>query len=135
MNVFAKISAVCSILLAALPLNARVFGVTADGAWDCKDNNGVNIGAVVVADTSYAFIKPDGKVGPYGQLKQVAQADVDLPNFVALSGPLKDDIGAIGLSMRGPKGHTEDTSGELFLNIIVTENNLIECTIRKAPAP
>ena len=130
MRVFVKIAAICSALLAATPLNAGIAFVTADGTWDCKDDAGAGVAAVVVADTRYALMGPDGNATGYGDLKQVAQADVDLPTFVVLGGPLKDQIGAIAMTMRGPRGNKEDTSGDLFLNLIISESNLIECTKR-----
>jgi hypothetical protein len=135
MNVHAKSSALCSILLFTSPMNAGVYAVTADGTWDCKTDAGVSVGTVVIADMSYAFLKPGEKLWAHGQLKQVALADVDLPNFVVMSGALKDGIGVVAMTMRGPKGHIDDTSGELFLNLVIAEDNLVECAGRNAPAP
>jgi hypothetical protein len=119
---------------AALPASGGITGATADGAWDCKDDAGAFIGTVVVADTSYAFIAPDGKVGEYGKLHQVGEADFDLPHFVVLGGDLKDVVGASGLGLTGPKGNNHDLSGELFLIVIIADGNTPYCRRRVAAA-
>jgi hypothetical protein len=88
--------------------------VTYDGAWDCKDPADARVGALVIADKTYAFINPDGKLGGYGQLS-VIDGDYDLPKYYVSSGYLKDQMKVIGLAMRGPKENWEYTDGELFV--------------------
>ena len=48
--------------------NTCNIGLTADGTWDCIATFDACLGAIVVADLSYAFIDPNGKVGTYGKL-------------------------------------------------------------------
>ena len=122
-----------SCLLSVQSVSAKVAGVTADGTWDCIDNNDASAGAVVIANTSYAFINPGGRVAAYGELKQIAYDDVDLPAFVILSGYLKDEMAAHGMSMSGPRENPHDLSGEHFLTVIFSVDNLLYCTRRKAP--
>ena len=133
MDKFFKIIVVFSGLLAAVPVNAKVAGVTADGTWDCIDNSGTLVGSVVIVDTNYAFIKLDGRVGPYGNLFRTGQEQFDLPSFVILDGYLKETLLAIGMSMTGPRENEHDLSGEHFLKVIFTEDNIIYCTRRKLP--
>ena len=128
------IAVFCCSLIATFPANAKVAGVTADGTWDCIDDAGANVGAVVIVDTNYAFIAPDGQVGPYGKLFRTGEEQFDLPNFVILDGQLKDAMAAVGMSMDGPRDNPHDLSGEHFLSVIITDTNLLYCTRRKAPA-
>lgn len=134
MDKFFKTVVVFTSLLAALPANAKVAGVTADGTWDCIDKNNVGIGAVVIVDASYAFIKPDGHVEAYGHLRSLGFESYDLPAFVILDGYLKDEMAAVGTTMSGPLGNEHDYSGELFLNVVITDDNKTYCTRRKAPS-
>jgi hypothetical protein len=110
----ASILAVSSSSAAELPLRF----VTADGTWDCKDVAGANTGTVVVAENTYAFIKTDGKLGGYGNLKLMA-TDTGTPKFVVISGYMKDDLGASGASLTGPRGDTENWT-ELHLYIALS---------------
>ena len=121
-------------LLATTPVAAKVAGVTADGVWDCVDDSVGNVGAVVIVDKSYAFIKPNGGVGPYGKLFRTGEEQFDLPNFVVLDGYLKDEMAAVGISMNGPRENPHDLSGEHFLSVIITDTNQLYCTRRKAPS-
>ena len=116
------------------PASAGIAGSTADGTWDCKDDAGTSIGTVVVADTTYAYIAPDGKVGAYGKLHEVGEADFDLPHYILLGGDLKDVVGATGLALTGPKGNNHDFTGELFVIIIFADGEVAYCRGRVAPA-
>lgn len=110
--------AVCAAVVAVSPASARdipLRDVTADGTWDCRDETGKAVGVVVVAETTYAYIKPDGILGGYGKLYLIAE-DMTTPKFVVMSGYLKDELGSYGLTMRGPVGDIENVSGELYLN-------------------
>lgn len=121
-------------VVSALPVRAGITGATADGAWDCADADGAEIGAVVIADKTYAFVKLDGRVGGYGKLHQVGYAEFDLPHFVVIDGYLKDEIGAAGIALTGPRGNEHDLAGELYLALIITETNNPYCERRAAPA-
>lgn len=134
MNRFACVAAVCAGMLASGPVLAGIAGATADGTWDCKDMKEAPLGTVVVAGTSYAFIKLNGRVGGYGTLHQVGEAEFDLPHFVVLGGYIKDEVGAVGLAMTGPRGNNHDLSGELFLALVITETDTPYCRRRGAPA-
>ena len=122
------------IVTLGAPASAGITGSTADGTWDCADDAGVAIGTVVVADRSYAYIAPDGKVGAYGKLHLVGAAEMDLPHFILLGGDLKDVVGAVGLALTGPKGNNHDLSGELFLMVIFADGKAPYCRRRAAPA-
>lgn len=126
--------ALCFGSLTGMAANAKVAGVTADGTWDCIDSKDANAGSVVIAGTSYAFITPDERVEAYGELKRIAYDDVDLPAFVILSGYLKDELAAHGMSMSGPRENPHDLSGEHFLTVIFAVDELLYCTKRKAPS-
>ncbi len=121
-------------LLTALPAVAGVAGATADGTWDCQAMDGAAVGSVVVAGATYAFMMPDGKLGSYGKLYRVGEEQFDLPVFVVVDGYLKDEIGAEGLAMKGPRGREHDLSGELFLELSITETDLPYCRRRVIPA-
>ena len=135
MSRYASAIAICLALLAAEPSVAAITGVTADGTWDCKDPKGMNAGTIVLADTAYAFINPDGKLGGYGKMFQMGVEQYDLPGFVLLDGPLKDDVHSVGLGMRGPKANPHDLDGELYLNVVLSAGGKDDwdCTRRKAP--
>jgi hypothetical protein len=47
---------------------------------------------------------------------------------------LKDKIGAVGLAMKGPRENEHDLSGELFLELAISETDLPYCRRRAAPA-
>lgn len=119
-----------SALSAGLPLRF----ITADGTWDCKDQKGTSTGAVVVAETTYAFIKTDGKLGGYGKLSPIT-VDVMLPTFGMVSGHMKDELGSLGLHMRGPREDPWNVSGDLFLNVVMTVDGTQDwdCVRREAP--
>jgi hypothetical protein len=133
MNILSRLVVVSSCLLAVSPALAKIAGVTADGTWDCADTAGSNIGAVVIANASYAFILPDGKVAPYGSLKTYGLEDQLLPAFVILDGYLKDEMAAVGMTMTGPPGNEHDYSGEHFLKLVISETELVFCARRKSP--
>lgn len=127
------------ILMAVSPSLAQDIPLrdkTADGTWDCVDATGANVGAIVLADKTYAFIKTDGRLGGYGSLYLIAE-DTNTPKFVVTNGYLKDEIGAFGVSLTGPKDNYEDLSGDLYLYVAVTEDRARNwyCAQRKAPAP
>ena len=107
--------------------------VTADGAWDCKHQSGAALGTIVVADTTYAFLRPDGIVAGYGRLHRVGEEDFDLPNYVVLDGVLKEEFGFSGTTMRGPRANKEDYSGGIFLVLVKPDATDAECTRRRAP--
>lgn len=94
--------------------NLPYYEVTINGTWDCRDPAGTFMGTLVLADESYAFMKTDGRLHGYGKLKLLS-FDTHLPNFASLSGPLKDEFGAGGGGMAGPREDFEEISGELFV--------------------
>lgn len=111
-------TALCLALVAVSPASAAKLPlrfVTADGTWDCKDETGARVGAIVVADTTYAFIKTDGTMAGYGTIRLV-DGDFDLLKFTTMSGYLKDEMKVLGLTMRGPKNDPENFNGEIYLN-------------------
>lgn len=87
--------------------------LTADGAWDCADPAGTYTGTVIVADKTYAFIKPNGQVGGYGELYPLD--DTWWPQMVVRGGYLADEVGVHGLSLNGPREDYENFSGDLYL--------------------
>lgn len=101
-----------SSALAAEYLPVRLF--TVDGTWDCKDDAGGPTGTIVLADTAYAFIKTDGKLGGYGKFSSI-DGDFHFPKFVVTSGPLKEEMKVIGLAVRGPENDPENLNSELYL--------------------
>ena len=117
---------------AAPDYGASMQDVTADGTWDCVDNAGAIAGVVVVADTTYAFLKPDGILGGYGKLWSLADGP-RVPTFVVVDGYLKDELGVHGAAMGGPKADNQNYAGELFLRLVITDENKIECARRQAP--
>ncbi len=125
-------TAICLVLLTPTASSAGIFGITADGTWDCKDNSGAYLGAIVLVDESYAFIKPDGLFGSYGTLFMISGV-THLPNFAVVNGYLKDVLGAPALSFRGPREDEHDMTGELFLFIAISEDELFECKRRTRP--
>lgn len=118
----------------APPMTPGTVGLTADGTWDCSDANGDYLGAVVIAELSYAFINPDGRVGAYGKLNR--DDWMDAPAFFILNGELKDKFGGMGLSLRGPSDRPEDFSDwdKLELKVVVTAETMFYCARRKGPA-
>jgi hypothetical protein len=92
--------------------------ITYDGTWDCRDSAEALTGAVVIADKTYAFVRPDGKLGGYGQLSLI-DGDFHLPKYFVASGYLKDEMKVIGLAMRGPKDNYEYFDGELYVFAVV----------------
>ena len=103
--------------------------VTADGAWDCVDISGATVGVVVVAETTYAFLKPDGLLGGYGKLWSLADGP-RVPTFVVIDGYLKDELGIHGAAIGGPKNDDQNYAGELFLRLVIADDNKIECARR-----
>ena len=124
---------VCCSLLLATPVFAGQADATADGTWDCVDNKNAAAGAIVIVDTNYAFIQVDGETA-YGKLYRLDDEFGEAPAFVVVSGYLKDQLASQGVALAGPHGHEMDVSGELFLRIIITPDNKLYCTRRKAPA-
>jgi hypothetical protein len=113
--------ALCLALAAASSASAAILPLrlfTVDGTWDCKDAAGTRVGAIVVADTTYAFVKPDGKVAGYGKLDLI-DGDFDLLKYTVMSGHLKDEMKVLGLTTRGPKNDKENFNGELHLNGVI----------------
>jgi hypothetical protein len=103
---------------------------TADGTWDCVASDGTAIGAVVIVERAYAFINPDSKVAGYGKIHRVSEGLVDLPNFLVLTGPLKDDHGIVAIAEHGPANDTENYSGALILDMADVNSKYTECTRR-----
>ena len=134
MKTFSSVALFLACSLISGPVLAKIAGTTADGTWDCKGMDDAPLGALVVADTSYAFVKLNGRVGTYGKLHQIGEADYHLPHFLVMSGHLKDEIKAVGLEMTGPRGNEHNLLGELYLSIIITEKNTPYCRRRVAPA-
>ena len=67
----------------------------------------------------------DSRVKGYGKLHRVSEGIVDLPTFVIIDGPLKDDCFA-GMAMRGPADDTENYAGDIFLELVTTDQKSIE---------
>ena len=103
--------------------------ITADGTWDCHDT-GTAIGTVVIADRIYAFIDTDSRVSGYGKIHRISEGIVDLPTFVIIDGPLKDEHGFAGTAMRGPYDDSENYTGEVFLELVTTDQKSTECVRR-----
>lgn len=117
-----------------VPLNELPWRfVTADGAWDCRDQSGTAVGTMIVADKTYAFITMEGIVGGYGRLHRVGEAEYDLPVYVILDGYLKEEFGAHGTTLRGPKGNTDNYAAGIFLILILEDKSELECVRREAP--
>jgi hypothetical protein len=125
-------TAACLALLAPTASSAGIRGVTADGTWDCPDSSGTYLGAIVLADETYAFIKPDGLFGSYGTLFRNS-ADLDLPAFSVVDGDLKDVLGAPALALLGPRENTLDFTGELFLYLVIDDVTSFQCVRRVRP--
>jgi hypothetical protein len=129
---------VASALLPHTPVLAQglpYYEVTLNGTWDCRDPEGTFMGTIVVAEETYAWLKTDGRLSGYGKLKLLS-FDTHMPNFAMISGPLKDEFGAGGGGIAGPRDDYEDISGELFLTVAVapTREKSWYCTGRHAPA-
>lgn len=110
------------------------YGAFADGTWDCRDATGTYLGAVVIADLSYAFINPDQTVGTYGKLNK--DDWIDMPAFFVLSGELKDRFGAMGMSINGPEGTRENMTdwSKNQLKVVITAEQIFYCDQRRGPA-
>lgn len=108
--------------------------VTADGTWDCKQQDETYMGAVVIVEKNYAFIRADAKLGGYGKLYRLVD-DLDLPVFAIVDGYMKDTLGSAGFSMRGPRKNPFDYTRELYLNVVLphAENDKLDwdCIKRK----
>jgi len=128
----AKFGFLLACLLTALPAFAGITGVTGDGTWDCRADDGTDLGAVVVVDTAYAHLKPDGTLNAYGKL-YIMTEDVDLPHYIVVSGPLKDEFSIQAASLQGPADHPHALDGELFLALVADPEHIIYCT-RRMPA-
>lgn len=126
-------TAICLTLLSPTASSAGIFGITADGTWDCKDNSGAYLGAIVLADETYAFLKPDGLFGTYGTLMKLTE-NTHLPQFAIIDGYLKDELGASALALQGPREDIHDMTGELFLFIAIAVDKQFECVRRMRPA-
>lgn len=115
-------------------LNALANGMFADGTWDCSDSAGDYLGAIVIADLSYAFIYPDSKVGTYGKLNK--DTWVDAPGFFVLSGEVKEKFGGVGMNMLGPLGNPNDYTdwAKMRLQVVITAENLLQCYRRQGSA-
>jgi hypothetical protein len=116
------------------PLNANTQGLFADGTWDCNDAAGDYLGAIVVADLSYAFINPDATLGSYGKLNK--DSWVDAPGFMILSGEVKDRFGGVGMYVKGPLANPEDYTDrtKLRLQVVITAETFLQCARRLGPA-
>ena len=117
---YASAIAMCLAFLPVSPAMSKelpIHEVTNDGTWDCKNPAGAYAGTIVIAEKTYAFIKPDGRLGGYGKLFMITD-DLHIPQFAILSGYMKDELSAFGLSMRGPRDNPHKIfSGELYLNV------------------
>ena len=128
-----------ALIAALLPAASAAAGelplrfITADGAWDCTHQGGAALGTIVVADTSYAFLEPGGKVSGYGKLHRVAEESLDLPTYLVLDGVLKDGLGFAATSMRGPRGDKDNYAKVVFLVLVKPDYSEAECTRRTAP--
>lgn len=131
----AFVLALLASLLPAVPAAAEELPlrfVTADGAWDCTHQDGP-LGTIIVADKTYAFLEPGGKVSGYGKLYRVAEEEYDLPHFIFVDGVLKDRHGFAGTTMRGPHGDTENFAKGIFLVLVKPDHSEAECRRRVAP--
>jgi hypothetical protein len=136
-------SAFAAVLAAALSISPAASAVqlhelplrfvTADGAWDCRDEAGAGVGTLVIADKTYAFIDPDGILAGYGRLHRVGIDDYDLPHYVVLDGYMKEALQAQGTTMRGPRGDTEHFARGIFFVVVLANSDEIECARREAP--
>jgi hypothetical protein len=93
------------------------------------------LGTLVIAEETYAWLKPDGRLVGYGKL-HLLSFDTHLPNFAMISDPLKDEYGSGGGGMAGPRDNFEDISGELFFVVAVAPEREKSwyCAGRHAPA-
>jgi hypothetical protein len=86
-----------SLLVAAVfvtllsPLPALAAG--ADGAWDCKIEDGEAFGSLGLEGTTYIFANPRGQSGKGGI---AYQEGADAPTFVILNGVLVSEAGTLG---------------------------------------
>lgn len=108
-----------------------VYGMYADGTYDCSDQSGTYLGAVVIADLTYAFIHADGSLGKSGKLNK--DDWLDAPGFFVLSGELKDRFAVVGIMLQGPVGHESEFGGETFLKAVITAEDRFLCDRRKRP--
>lgn len=136
---FALVTAACLALLSTSPSRAVIdYGeVTADGTWDCKDQAGMPMGTIVLANTSYAFRTVDGTLAGYGEVYSItAGGEIDLPAFAMVSGYMKDELRSSGFSMRGPHADPFDYTGLLYLNVVMSEDGskYWDCLMRQVPA-
>ena len=140
-SIAAAIASLAALAASVLLPNAPALGeklplydVTANGTWDCRNPEGTFMGTLVIAEETYAWLKTDGRLGGYGKL-HLLSFDTHLPNFAMISGPLKDEFGAGGGGMAGPRENFEDMSGELFFTVAVatTRDKSWYCTGRHAP--
>ena len=115
-------------------LDGTTLGLFADGTWDCNDTVGDYLGAIVIADLSYAFINPDATVGAYGKLNK--DSWVDAPGFFILSGEVKDRFGGVGMYVKGPLAAPEDFTdrNKLRLQVVITADTFLQCARRQGPA-
>ncbi len=111
-------------------LDAYTIGLTADGTWDCRDATGNYLGAIVVADESYAYLGPDGAASSYGKLYR--EHYLSPPALIIISGALKEDFGAVGLTLRGPGDTPQDYSdwSAVDMHVIITETSEFPCVRR-----
>lgn len=128
--------AASALLWPSLALAGKLptYEVTLNGTWDCRDPAGTFMGTVVIADEAYAFMNTDETLGGYGKLRLLS-FDTHLPNYALLSGPLKDEFGAAGGGIAGPRENYEEMGGELFLTVAVStrRTNSWYCTGRRPP--
>ena len=104
--------------------------VTTDGTWDCIDAAGEALGTVVALESAYGVIGNDDKVIGYGKLHRVGEDRFDLPHYLILDGYLKDELGFVGTSMRGPKEDYENYSTGILFALIKPDSTEFECTRR-----
>ena len=114
-------------------LDGTTLGLFADGTSDGKDSAGDYLAAIVVADLSYAFINPDGRVGTYGKLNK--DDWVDAPGFIVLGGEVKDKFRGIGMYVKGLLSNPEDYSDreKLRLQVVITAETFLQCARRQGP--
>ena len=104
--------------------------LTSDGTWDCDAADGTPVGAVVIVENAYAFINTDSRVAGYGKIHRILEDAVLLPTYVVIDGPLKDDHGLVGATVRGPANDPENYAGTIFLQLVTEDNKSTECTRR-----
>ncbi|MEO7221502.1 MAG: hypothetical protein ABIY37_03440 [Devosia sp.] len=130
---FSLFSAMALPALAGAQFPIPLRFVTTDGTWDCKDASGAPLGTVVALGAAYGVIGTDDKVIGYGDAFRMGEEQYDLPHYIFRNGYLKDELGFVGMYMRGPKEDYENFSTGIFLALFRDDASEVECTRRLVP--